>query len=183
MKLVVAAAMLAAGTAPAQQPAAPAPARRPVEHFAALPFMEEPSLSPDGAKVAAKVAARGKQFLAVVPLGQQRGQPKLMASGRYDINWWRWVNDEWLVVGIGTVQSVAGQDFYVTRAIGVSADLATINPLGAREAGQNADDLLWTASDGTPRILLAQQTSIYFSDEGFWPEVVEIDVATRKSRR
>lgn len=172
-----------AGAVSQSAPAAPAAkAPRPIEDFAALPFMESPRLSPDGTKVATKIAVRGEQYFAVVPLFGG-GAPALVPAGGKDINWWRWVNEDWLVVGIGQLQEVEHTDFYIRRAIGVSADGKKIVPLAFREAAQGADDVIWIADDGTPRIRLALQTSVYLNDEGFWPEVVEIDVSTGKSKR
>jgi dipeptidyl aminopeptidase/acylaminoacyl peptidase len=164
----------------ASQPAALA-TTRPIEHFAALPFVERPELSPNGLKYAAKLAVNGKQYFAVLSVFE--GSPKLLSTGEGDVNWWRWVNDDWLVVGIGAVIKVGTDDIYVRRVIGVSAADARFVPLYNREMGQNAADVIWIASDGTPRIRLARQQSIYLSDEGFWPEVVEVDVSTGKSRR
>ena len=48
--------------------AAQGAAPRPIEDFAALPFMQGPLLSPDGTRVASKVAAHGEQFLAIAHL-------------------------------------------------------------------------------------------------------------------
>lgn len=163
------------------QAAAARPAARPVEDFAALPFMGEPRLSPDGTKVASKLAVRGELFLSVMPLFGD-GKPILIRAGETDINWWSWVNDDWLVVGVGDTVKVQFEDFYVRRALGVSADGAKLVPLAWREAAQSADDVIWIADDGTPRVRLAIQKSIYLSDEGFWPEVIEVDVSTGKSK-
>ncbi|HEX6374510.1 MAG TPA: S9 family peptidase [Allosphingosinicella sp.] len=164
----------------AQAAAATRPAPRPVEDFAALPFMGGPILSPDGSKVASKVAAGGTLYLAVAALVGD-GKPSLIQSGGRDINWWRWVNNDWLVVGIGEIVKVEGEDFYVRRALGVNAEGKMV-PLAWRNAAQGADDVIWIADDGTPRIRLALQKSVYLQDEGFWPEVIEIDVSTGKSK-
>lgn len=161
--------------------AADAPMRRPIIDFAALPAMQAPVLSPNGRKVATRIARDGKQYLAVLDFDGAR--PVVMAVGETDLNWWRWVNDGWLVVGIGNpVPIQGGEDMYVRRAIGISADGKTINKLAFREAAQGADDVLWIARDGSPRILLAVQGSIYL-DRDFWPEVMEMDVSTGKGRR
>lgn len=168
------------GQAPAAAPAMPAAGPRPLEDFATLPFMEGPKLSPAGTKVAAKMAGGGAQYLAILDLFQ-RGSPALVASGGRDINWWRWVNDDWLVVGIGALDHVQGEDFYLRRAIGVSADAKKIVPLAFDQAGQNADDVLWVAKDGTPRVRMALQKSIYLGRD-FWPEVREFDISTGRSK-
>lgn len=180
--LAASAALLPYARLAAQTAAAAArPGRRPIEDFATLPFMVGPKLSPDGTKVASKVAARGELYFAVTPLfGDAR--PTVIPSGGRDINWWQWVNNDWLVVGIGETVKFQGEDFYVRRALGVGAADAKIVPLAWRDAAQGADDVVWIAGDGSPRIRLALQRSIYYSDEEFWPSVVEIDVSTGKSR-
>jgi acetyl esterase/lipase len=177
--LAATAALLPYARLSAQAAAPPAP--RPVEDFAALPFMEGPKLSPDGTKVASKIAVGGELYLAVMPLFDD-GKPSLIRAGESDINWWSWVNDSWLVVGVGDTVRIEFEDFYIRRALGVSADGSKLVPLAWREAAQNADDVIWIANDGTPRVRLALQKSIYLSDEGFWPEVIEVDVSTGKSK-
>ncbi|HYD39095.1 MAG TPA: S9 family peptidase [Allosphingosinicella sp.] len=180
--LAAGAALLPHARLSAQAAAAAArPAPRPAEDFAALPFMDGPRLSPDGTKVASRIAVGGKLFFAVSPLFGE-AKPRLFQSGDSDINWWRWVNDDWLVLGIGDTVKVEGEDFYVRRAIGVGAADGRMVPLAWRDAAQGADDVIWVADDGRPLIRLARQTSIYLSDEGFWPEVLEIDVSNGKSK-
>jgi dipeptidyl aminopeptidase/acylaminoacyl peptidase len=163
--------------------AARAQAPRPIEHFARLPFFDGPKLSPDGTKVAARIAVAGQQYLATFPVFGNKTAPNMLAVGDQDANWWHWVNDDWLVIGIGATDDMGGTDVYVSRAIGVSADLKKINKLAFREAGQDADDLVWVADDGTPRILLAVQRSVFAEHEGFWPEVLEVNVATGNTKR
>jgi acetyl esterase/lipase len=170
-----------AARAQGQAPAAPPAGPRPVEDFAALPFMERPRLSPNGNKVAAKMAIGGTQYLAIHDLFAG-ARPVLIASGEQDINWWRWINDDWLIAGIGGMDNVEGVDLYLRRAIGVGADGKKIVPLAFGQAAQNADDLLWAANDGTPRVRMALQKSLYLNEEGFWPEVREFDVSNGHSK-
>jgi acetyl esterase/lipase len=179
--LAASAALLPYARLSAQAAAAARPAQRPIEDFAALPYMEGPKLSPNGTKVASKIAVRGELYLAVSPLFGT-AKPSVIGSGGRDINWWRWVNDDWLVVGIGDTIKIQFEDFYVRRAVGISADGAKLVPLAWRDAAQGADDVIWIADDGTPRVRLAVQKSVFLSDEGFWPEVIEIDVSTGKSK-
>jgi hypothetical protein len=168
----------------AQTEQAPAPAARQygAEEFAALPFMENPELSPDGTKVAARIAVGGEQRLAIIPLFKSDEKPVVIGLGENDLNAWHWVNDDWLVARLGTTQGIDGSDWYIGRVVGVSADGKKINPIAFKEAAQNADDIVWIARDGTPRILLGMQTSIYSNYPGFWPEVVEVDVSTGRKR-
>lgn len=158
-----------------------APSPRPIEDFGALPFMEEPQLSPDGTKVAAKIAIHGNQYFAIHDLLGD-APPALVGAAHSDINWWNWVNDDWLIVGIGALDNVEGTDFYVRRAVGVSADGKKMVPLAFHEAGENADRVLWIANDGTPRVRMELQKSIYSNEVGFWPEVQELDVSNGHSK-
>lgn len=168
-------AAFAAPLAAETKPSAPLP----IADFAQLPFMQDPELSPDGTKVAARLAVGGKQVFAIIPLG---GKPLMIGLGDSDLNWWSWVSDEWLVAGIGDSTKVEGEDWYIRRAIGISATTAKITKLLFREAAQGADDVLWLARDGSPRILLAAQRSIYVNRSEFWPAVFEIDVSTGRAK-
>lgn len=161
--------------------AAPLPDAVPLEQFAALPVIESPRLSPNGQKVAAMVAVNGKQSLVISNLFGNSPH-KVLPPGEVDINWYRWVNDEWLVVGLGDQDVVAGEDIYITRIVGVNADMSKVVPLGFNKTGIDADDILWIARDGSTRILTQKQTG-YFTDEDWFPSVWEADVATGAMRR
>lgn len=75
-----------------------------------------------------------------------------------------------------------GGDGGSSRAIGVRAGGKKITPIATKEAAQGADGIVWVARDGTPRILLELQTSIYTNYPGFWPEVTEVDVSTGRMK-
>ena len=163
----------------------PAPAASdaiPVEAFAELPVMETPRLSPDGTRIAAKMAIGGVQRLVVAPLMEDGRKPVVLGvAEKVDINWWRWVGDNWLAVGVGAESSFYGETAYVTRTIGVEATTARHNMIDWKKSGLRADDVLWAARDGTPRILLARQTGIETLQQ-FYPEVVEADLSTGRTR-
>lgn len=152
------------------------------EDFATLPFIESPELSPDGTRVAAKLATGGEQQLAIITIGQGKAPIATIALGENDLNFWSWVNDSWLVAGVGTTYGMPGGDWYIRRVIGVQADGKKVTPIAFKEAAQGADDVIWIARDGTPRILLGLQTSIYINYPGFWPEVAEVDISTGRKK-
>lgn len=161
--------------------AADAAPPRPTVDFSHPPFIQDPQLSPDGTSFAAKLTVDGRQMFAIVPLAG--GKPRLITFGEKDLNWWSWVNDDWLVAGIGETQPVQGEDWYVRRALAISADTKTLRLLKTREGlGQNADTLVWTATDGTPRLMLGMQQSIYANDVGIYPGVFEFDLGSDKVR-
>lgn len=166
----------------AVQAVQPAPAPRPAEDFAQLSPVDGPKLSPDGKLLAAKVAVRGEPYLMIIPM--DGGAPRLVATGDNDLNAWNWVNNDWLIVQIGSMAPFGiGQEAYVQRALGVSADGKTINPLlhKKRDIGQNGGDVIWIADDGTPRVKIAVQSAISIDEPGFWPEVYEVDVSKDRS--
>jgi dienelactone hydrolase len=164
---------------PAFVSAAPLAEPVPTEVFAAIPSLAGPLLSPKGDKVAAKISNGDRQTLVVMPLFGN-AQPKALALPDSDINWWHWVNDDWLIVGVGDKQKFYGYELYVTRALGVRADMAVINRIGWQKSGINGDDLIWVANDGSPKILLARQTGLDAVDVD--PTVFEVDVSTGKSK-
>ena len=161
--------------------AAPLPDAVPIEQFAALPLIESPRLSPNGTKVAAKVAINGKQALVVSSLFDNSAR-KALPPGKLDINWWRWVNDDWLVVGLGDKDKIYDEEVYVTRIAGVKADMSKIVPLGWTKTGLDADDILWIAKDGSTKILTSKSTG-YFVEEDYYPSVWQADVATGEMTR
>lgn len=179
--LAAAAAAVGLGGAQAQPQASVAkPVALDAAVFAELPMLTNPQLAPDGKRFAAQLAVRGQQYLAVVAI--DGGATQLIATGDTDLHWWRWVNDAWLVIGVGKTISFRGDELYITRAIGVRADGGKVVALNTHETAQLGGQLVWTAHDGTPRILLAAQTSIYTGERGFWPQVDEVDVSTGKHR-
>jgi dipeptidyl aminopeptidase/acylaminoacyl peptidase len=174
-----------AQTAPLPAPAPKANAtlsdRVPVETFAKLPGIANPKLSPDGRRIAAKMAIDGVQVLVVAPLFPGGKLAAIKVGATVDINWWRWVGDDWLAVGIGSQDMLYGEDIYVTRTLGVKADMTKINRIDWKNSGVRADEILWAARDGTPRVLLSRQTGIE-SESQWYPAVAEVDLSTGKTK-
>ncbi|KQM68070.1 peptidase [Sphingomonas sp. Leaf17] len=164
----------------------PATDRIPVETFATLPNVTDPQLSPDGTRIAAKFNVKGEQLLVISQLFAAAGEmkpPAIVRTGKtVDVNWWRWVGNDWLAVGLGSQQTVYGTETYITRTLGVSADGRTMNKIDWEKSGLRADDVIWRAHDGSPRILLSKQTGIDTIDQ-FYPGVFEANLATGKMRR
>ncbi|PKP90735.1 MAG: S9 family peptidase [Alphaproteobacteria bacterium HGW-Alphaproteobacteria-16] len=178
-KMLTGVVVLCAAVPALAQPVARPPL--PVEAFAALPKMTGPKISPDGSRIAARIAVDGAQYLEVMTVGGG-AQPKLINPGGVDLNWWRWLNDDWLILGIGAERKVEGDTWYITRAIGMQISTGKMVPLATKDAAQQADDVLWMARDGSARVMVAYQTSIYSNLPGFWPSVVELDLNTGKRR-
>lgn len=180
MRRIVAYAVMALFVGTGNVAAAPLPDAVPIEVFAALPAVQDPELSPDGSKLAAKIAVGGRQLLVVQPLFG--GSTAAIGDDKIDINWWSWVNDNWLVVGVGDDQIVYGEEVYVTRTLGISADMKQINSIQGGDSGIDADDVIWIARDGSPKVLLSRQTGLTI-DQGWYPSVFDVDVSTGKAKR
>ena len=184
-QIIYAAGLLAAVPAVAQtaSPPQPNPAAAPrhsAADFAQLPYMTDPQLSPDGNMVAAKIAVHGTQVLVVRSLFDAAKQPAVVGMGDNELLSWDWVNDGWLVLGIGAVAQAEGDSIYLSRIAGVSADGKTLKPIEFKSGGQSAR-VIWTAQDGTPRVLMSMQKSLYIGPD-FWPSVSEVDVSTGRAR-
>ena len=180
---VVAGVLLAQLCVSARAETAPAPrADWPVEAFAELPMMVEPQLSPNGMHLAARVARNGELLLMIASIADEPNRVRTLSLGENDLNWWRWVNDDWLIAGIGSETSVQGMPWSISRVASIKRDGSKINILAKNVAAQNGDDVIWVASDGSPRILLAYQSSIYDDEAGFWPQVDEVDVTNGRMR-
>ena len=139
-------ARLTAGWAAAAAPLA-------ASDFAALPAIEDPELSPGGTALAAKIAVEGEQYLTIVNLAD--GKKTVAPVGEFQLNWWRWINDRWLVVGTGRIEPSEGLNFYVTRSTAITADGTKIKSAVNGAGGETGDDLLWAAHDGSARLLIA----------------------------
>ncbi len=172
-----------AQTAPAPAATIDPKAVVPVEAFAELPKLESPRLSPDGTRIAAKMAIGGVQHLVVAPVfGDRLQMAAIKVGSEVDINWWRWVGDGWLAVGVGSRQPFEGDEVYITRIVGVSADMKQMQRIDWPRSGFRADDLLWTARDGSPKILFARSTGIA-TWQDVYPSVWEGDLSTGRARR
>ncbi|WP_239987576.1 alpha/beta hydrolase family protein [Sphingosinithalassobacter portus] len=126
---------------------------------------------------------RGEQYLAIIPIGG--GSPSIIPLEENDLLWIDWVNEDWLVAGIGGEAAFGRYGVsYITRAVGLKADGTKSVPLltRSRQVGRYADNVIWIAHDGTPRVRLAMQRAQYLHEPGFWPEVLEFNVSTGRSR-
>jgi dienelactone hydrolase len=150
-----------------------------LEDFAAPSFMESPELSPNGELIAGALTMQGKQYFGVLSSAQGTEVKRLVgvpeATALED---WTWVNDEWLLLRVSSTIKFETEDIRIRRGFGFSAKSGKLVPIARDKAGQDGANLLWTARDGTPRVLLSIQQSIYGDYETYWPEVFEVDVST-----
>ncbi|MFZ6658486.1 alpha/beta hydrolase family protein [Undibacterium sp. TJN19] len=103
----------------------------PVEAFAALPAVQNVTLSPDGSKIAMLVNKEGNASILVHKLGQPVSAAKaLLATDnrKFTFQWFRWVNNEKLLVSTLFPNRrivngyTGGVDVQETRLLAVNAD-------------------------------------------------------------
>lgn len=172
-----------AKAAPVQKSAA-VPQQLSVEAFAQLPFIELASLSPDGTHFAGLFAISGEQRILISPINFDQSKAVMLAvPDETEISGIRWINDDNILVNIYGLRRVEQDSWYISRMFAVNRKSREITKLLWKSGGQNAADVIWTASDGSADILVAAQDSIYSNTEEFWPTVHRINVETGKSRR
>ncbi len=159
-------------------PAATGNARLPVTAFARLPFIEGAKLSPNGEMIAGQLAVKGEQRFVVMALFGSAKTFQAALPDNLEVDAVRWVGNDNVVISVRSIQSVTGSDrLYVNRLMAFNLTTQKFTRLLNSLAGQNASDILWIPTDGTTKILVAGQNSIYL-DESFWPTVYSVDVAT-----
>ena len=121
-KLLLASALLLGFAVPALadiKPSTIAPATPlPVATFGKLPAIEDPVISPDGKVLAAKMRARGEQFLAIFPLDVPNPVPKLIAKdGDFDkladvrATDWNWIDGDNLLIWVTARENFEGESY------------------------------------------------------------------------
>lgn len=152
----------------------------PVESFARIPFIDDAHLSPDGTALAGLFGVQGRQLISVHRLFEKASRPvsALLPEGT-EAMWIRWVNNDTIIIGLQALMPVQGDRWTVSRMVGLNARTGAITKILWDRNGQNAADVLWIASDGSPIVLVAAQNSIY-TDDDFWPSVFRVDAATGK---
>jgi hypothetical protein len=186
--LQMVAAVMAAGilnpaaATPPPQTAAPAPqpvTQLPVEAFAALPFVEMPSLSPDGTHMAGLFGTSGTQNIVIAPIfGRNPQLAALEVMDMNEVDWIRWVGNDNIIVGLRALRGVEGSNWYVYRMIGVNRITRKVTRILWDAGGQMASNVLHIPTDGSTHILVSAQDSIYSNLPEFWPTVYRVDVTT-----
>ncbi len=180
ISIVSASALFAQSTPPPAAPAAAIPAKPGAADYGRLPFIAQPRLSPDGLSMAGLINIQGEQVIAMRSLFKSDEKPVYVRTPEgTQVTWLRWVGDNNLLVGLYSLRPVEGERWPILRMVGIDRTTGKITTIMWDRLGQNAADVLWTASDGTPNILMAAQNSVYIGED-FWPEVWRVNIATGK---
>lgn len=169
---------------PVAQPTQTTPAALlPVEAFAALPFVEQAHISPDGTHIAGFFGINGEQRILIMPINGDKSTSTIVAvPEETQPGAIRWVGDDNIIVTLTGLLPVEGERWYVNRLISINRNTRKLSKLLWDLGGQNSADVLYVPKDGSTEILVAGQGSIYSNYAEFWPKVYRVDVATGKRR-
>jgi len=186
-RFVVAASLIAIPSfaeTPLAQPTLSTPAAPlPVEAFAALPFVEQAHISPDGTHVAGLFGINGEQRILIMPINGDKSTTTIIAvPEETQPGAIRWVGDDNIIVTLTGLLPVESERWYVNRLISINRNTRKLTKLLWDLGGQNSADVLYVPKDGSTEILVAAQGTIYSNYAEFWPKVYRVDVATGKRR-
>lgn len=168
--------------APTQTATAQAPL--PAKAFAQLPFIAKPRLSPDGTHLAGLFNVEGEQRIGIMNLFDTSDKPvSVGVPDGTQVEWLSWVNGDNIIVGLDALLPFGNTDTaYVSRSVAINRHTGKVTKLLWSKGGQNSANVLWSASNGEPDVLIAAQDSIYLDEPGFWPTVYRVNVETASSR-
>ena len=170
---------LAAQEAAKPAPPATAPATpHTAADFATLPFVQGAVMSPDGQWLGGLFGVGGSRRVCMLPLlaDQGKGQCALMPD-MTEARSVEWVGNDNLLIHISKLLPVDIDRWYVTRLVGLNRKTGKLTLVLWDLKGQDGDNVLWTARDGSPYALVAGQNSIYMEPE-FWPGIYRVNVET-----
>lgn len=162
--------------------ALPPPNSPPLNSFATLPFIEGARISPAGTAIAGHYAVGGQQLIGILSLFDSSKNMFVGVPDDTQALWVRWVGNENIVVKLQGLLPVGTDRWYISRLIGINVRTGKITKLLWDLNGQNGADLMWTASDGKPEVLVSAQASIYMG-ANFWPSVYRVNVETGRRNK
>lgn len=163
----------AAATEPPAPPPAAATAPLPIAHFAQLPFVRSPLLSPDGRRIAAFVVNEAGERVAVFALrdGQWRMEHSLPADNAASF---QWAGNDRLLIDVNSVAVIAGGGLWIPyptrRVAGYDLSARHLRVLAANRGVY--DEVIFTDPEGRYALLSGQP------ELGRDPNVQRVDLAT-----
>lgn len=96
----------------------------PVEHFAKLPVVSKPVISPDGKRIAMRVVSKGKPVVVVQVLDKtlENQETGKISVGAQHIRDYLWANNERLILAVRDSDKHKGNIYNVTRLMAIDWD-------------------------------------------------------------
>ena len=135
-----------------------------LEDFASLPGLRDVKLSPRGTFLSSIVTMQdGLPTIVIQNLDDPEETPFPIQTGKWHINWTRWISDHQFLISINTPLTMGGTPVTVTRLIAADAKARTAEMMFAREKGrgfiQIQDKFLATDPEKPGQFLIAASTT------------------------
>ncbi len=159
--------------------------RVPTEVFGKRPLMRNPSLSPDGTKIAVMLSRNGIDNLGIIDLTKPGSPPKFFVraeefreAGDRTVSGWSWVGNRTVLFTVASREIIGGRRADLLRYVAYDLESGNLTPLAWEGASGNGIQILYR--DHTQERVLMQRTSFRNEQNEFRPEVIDLDVRTGK---
>ena len=159
--------------------------RVPTEVFGKRPFMRNPTISPDGTKIAVMMSRNGIDNLGIIDLTKPGSPPKFFAraeeyreAGDRTVGGWSWVGNRTVLFTLASREIFGGQRADLLRYVAYDLESGSLTPLAWEGASGNGIQILYR--DHAKERVLMQRTSFRNEQNEFRPEVIDLDVRTGK---
>lgn len=144
----------------AAPPAVKVPLPIPAKKFASRPAFWDAKLSPDGSMFSFMRQSDGEELFVVTELSTGKVVRALAADPADELEWYRWVTNEKLLLGVSTPGEFFGEEVRFTRLILVELASGKMTRLFGRTDVVEGDNVIHVAEDGS-YVLVTIQASIY----------------------
>ena len=159
--------------------------RAPTEVFGKRPFMRNPSISPDGTKIAVMMSRNGIDNLGIIDLNKPGSPPKFFVraeefreAGDRTVSGWSWVGNRTVLFTLASREIIGGRRADLLRYVAYDLESGALTPLAWEGASGNGIQILYR--DHAKERVLMQRTSFRNEQNEFRPEVIDLDVRTGK---
>ncbi len=146
---------------PKAEKASAVPPTIPTENFAGRSLFWNAKLSPNGSRMSfLRRSKEGQGQFAILRLADMDFDRVIAMPKDYDIEWYRWVTDEKLLISVSTAGNFFGDEVRYTRLIYMNPNDGSFELLFKKYDAVRGDDVIHVAEDGS-HILVAMQRTIY----------------------
>lgn len=137
----------------------PPPPRIAAADFARRPVFRDTELSPDGSKLSyASKNATGETALVITDTPTGKIVRALLVNADDALDWYSWVNNDKLLLGVSTPGQFLGDDVRYTRLILVEVSSGAMTRLFGRTNVVEGDNVIHIAEDGSYVLVTIQET-------------------------